>query len=315
MKKTTVALLAGGWSRERDVSRESGEAVYKALDPAKYDAIVYDPRRGLEELIEAKEEVDIAFNLLHGKYGEDGCIQGVLEILGIPFVGSGLLSSAMAMNKSVAKGVFKNRGLRVPGDIILKRGEAFSAEAIMHTIGPVIVVKPVAEGSSLGISVCSTIQEIGAGIKKAFEFDREVMVEEYIEGREVTACILGDNPLHALPIVEIVPETSRFFDYEAKYGGATREICPAQLPERLTQDIQRCAKEAHLALRCSVWSRTDMIIDGDDKVYLLETNTIPGMTRTSLFPLAAKTAGISFPDLLDRLITLSLERENGKSDA
>jgi len=308
MKKKRVALLAGGWSDEKVVSRESGDAVYRALDPAKYNVVLYDPARDMGKLIKAKEEIDIAFNLLHGKYGEDGCMQGVLKILGIPFVGSGLLASAMAMDKGVAKGAFMDRGLCVPRGIVLKREDSFAAESMMHTLGPVVVVKPVSEGSSLGISICSTVQEIERGIKNAFEFDREVMVEEYIEGREVTACILGDSPLCVLPIVEIVPETSRFFDYKAKYGGLTKEVCPAKLPERLIQDVQNCAKEAHLALRCSVWSRADMIIDKDEKVYILETNTIPGMTRTSLFPLAARAAGISFPDLLDKLITLSFER-------
>lgn len=308
MSKKAIALLAGGWSGEREVSLKSGEAVYRALDKGKYDVIMYDPRRDIKALVGAKEEIDLAFILLHGKYGEDGCIQGLLGVLGIPFVGSGVLSSAMALNKRVAKEIYSVSGLKVAEDVILRQGEDFSTKKIVERLDSAMVVKPVSEGSSLGMSLCRTEEELVVGIEKAFQFDQEVIVEEYIDGREITCCVLGNRELQTLPLIEIVPNTQyRFFDYEAKYTpGATREVCPAPLPQALSERIQLYAKMAHQALKCDVWSRTDMIVR-DDAVYLLETNTIPGMTENSLFPLAARTAGLTLTELLDKLIALSLE--------
>jgi len=308
MSRIRIALLAGGWSGEREISLESGEAAYRAFDKGKYDIVMYDPRDDLQVLIDAKEEIDLAFILLHGKFGEDGCIQGLLDILGIPFVGSGVLSSAMAVNKKVAKEVYRSTGLEVAKDIVLRAGHEFSVERVVEMLGSMTVVKPVDEGSSLGMSVCHTKEELLAGIEKAFKRGQEIMIEEYIDGREVTCCVLGNRELQALPLIEIVPEAQyRFFDYEAKYTpGATQEICPAPLSSSLTESARSCAIKAHQALQCSVWSRTDMIIR-DESIYLLETNTIPGMTEESLFPLAARTAGLSFSELLDRLIALSLK--------
>jgi D-alanine-D-alanine ligase len=308
MSKKGIALLAGGWSGEREISLKSGEAVFRALDKGKYDVIMYDPRRDIKALMRAKEEIDLAFILLHGKYGEDGCIQGLLDILGIHFVGSGVLSSAMALNKKVAKEIYSVSGLKVAKDVILRRGDGFSTKKIIERLNPETVVKPVSEGSSLGMSLCRTEEELVVGIEKAFQFDQEVIIEEYIDGREITCCVLGNRELQTLPLIEIVPDTQyRFFDYEAKYTpGATREVCPVPLPQALSERIQSYAKMAHQALRCDVWSRTDMIVR-NETIYLLETNTIPGMTENSLFPLAARTAGLTLTELLDKLIALSLE--------
>jgi D-alanine-D-alanine ligase len=306
-----LALLAGGWSREREVSVRSGEAVYKALNKERYDVIRYDPKYDLKDLNEAKGDIDLAFILLHGKLGEDGSMQGMLEVLGIPFVGSGVLSSAMAFDKRVAKELYRGRGLRVAKEIILRRGDKYSLGWVTESIGSPAVVKPVAEGSSIGVSICQNHHELKAGIEKAFEYDHEVMVEEYIDGQEITCCVLGNRSLEALPLVEIAPRaTYRFFDYEAKYtAGATRETCPASLSKALTEKAQSYGRKAHRALRCDVWSRTDMIVRGEE-VYVLETNTIPGMTENSLFPLAARAAGLSLSGFLDRLISLSLELKN-----
>ena len=308
MGKIGIALLSGGWSAEREISLKSGESVYRAIDKRKYNVTLYDPRSDLRNLVDEKDKIDLAFIVLHGRFGEDGCIQGLLDLLGIRFVGSSVLSSAMAMNKKLAKELYSGRGLRVGKDIILGRGEDLSAEKITDALGLTTVVKPVTQGSSLGISVCYTKEELMAGIEKAFEYDAELMVEEYINGREVTCCVLGNRLLEVLPLVEIAPNTKYpFFNYEAKYtNGATQEICPAPLSPDLTKEVYSYAKTAHRALKCRVWSRTDMIIR-DDTVYLLETNTIPGMTENSLFPLAARTAGLSFSELVEKLITLSLE--------
>jgi len=306
-KKIRVAVLAGGWSGEREVSLKSGKAVYAALNRERYDVTIYDPRDDLGILIKKKAEIDLAFILLHGKFGEDGRVQGMLDVLHIPFVGSGVLASAMAMNKRIAKDVFRGVGLRVAAEVILKEEEKLSVKRLIDTLGSSLVIKPVAEGSSIGISIAHGREEILKGIEKAFQYDGEVMVEEYLDGREITCCVLGNEVLETLPVVEIVPDISyKFFDYEAKYKpGATNEICPAPIAPSLAEEAASCAKKAHKALKCSVWSRSDMIIR-DETLYLLETNTIPGMTETSLFPLAARAAGMTLSDLLDRLISLSL---------
>jgi len=292
------------------VSLKSGEAIYNAIDKRKYDVITYDPSVELSALMEKKEEIDLAFNLLHGKYGEDGCIQGLLDILGIPFIGSGVLSSAMAMNKKVAKDIYRNTGLRVAKEIVLRRGEEFSVNEIMEVFGSASVVKPVGQGSSLGISLCHNNKELEMGIEKAFKYDKEIIIEEYINGREVTCCVIGNKELETLPLIEIVTdESSRFFDYKAKYTpGACRELCPADFSQSIDESVRLCAIKSHQALKCSIWSRTDMIIK-DERVYVLETNTIPGMTEQSLVPLAAKTAGFSLSELVDKMIMLSLESE------
>ena len=306
-KKIRIAVLAGGWSGEREVSLKSGKAVYAALNRERYDVTIYDPRDDLGVLIKKKAEIDLAFILLHGKFGEDGRVQGMLDVLHIPFVGSGVLASAMAMNKRIAKDVFRGVGLRVAAEVILKEEEKLSVKRLIDTLGSSLVIKPVAEGSSIGISIAHGREEILKGIEKAFQYDGEVMVEEYLDGREITCCVLGNEVLETLPVVEIVPDISyKFFDYEAKYKpGATNEICPAPIAPSLAEEAASCAKKAHKALKCSVWSRSDMIIR-DETLYLLETNTIPGMTETSLFPLAARAAGMTLSDLLDRLISLSL---------
>lgn len=309
MAKIKIGLLAGGWSGEREISLKSGESVYQALDNQKYDVTRYDPRDDLINLIRDRKRIDLAFILLHGKFGEDGCIQGFLDLLGIPFVGSGVLPSAMALNKKVAKEMYKSAGLNVIEDVMLCKGQEFSVDEIMETIGPSTVVKPAAEGSSLGTSICHSSNELLSGIELAFQYDEEIMVERFVKGREVTCAVLGNRDVQALPLVEIVPnEEYRFFDYEAKYTpGATKEICPAPLPDEQTERAQSYGKTAHKALKCRVWSRTDMIIQ-NDKIFILETNTIPGMTETSLVPLAAKAAGFSLSQLLDKLVELSLER-------
>ncbi len=303
-----LALLVGGWSGEREVSLKSGEAVYRALNKKKYAVKKYDAKYDLKALVEAKEEIDLALILLHGKLGEDGCIQGMLDVLGIPFVGSGVLSSAMAFNKRVAKDLFRSTGLKVAKDLILRKGDGFSTDSVMESIGSAAAVKPVTEGSSLGVSICHNPDELRQGIEKAFQYDQEIMIEQYIDGQEITCCVLGNRTLESLPLIDISPQsTFSFFDYEAKYtDGATRETCPAPLSKALTDKAQSWAKKAHRALNCSVWSRTDMIIR-DKEIYVLETNTIPGMTENSLFPLAARTAGLSLSQLMDRLISLSLE--------
>jgi D-alanine-D-alanine ligase len=308
MLKINIAIISGGWSREREISIKSGKAVYEALDKDKYEAMIYDPSNELELLIKNRELIGLAFILLHGRFGEDGCIQGFLNLLKIPFVGSGVTASAMASNKKIAKDIYKLAGLNIIKDITLQKGNDFSVDQITDFLGQKTIVKPVSEGSSFGISVCNNGDELQRGIEIAFKYDNEVMIEKFIKGREVTCCVLGNDCLETLPIVEIIPNNGhKFFDFEAKYTkGASKEVCPATLSPELSDKVIQYAKTAHRALRCRVWSRTDMIIQ-ENEVFILETNTIPGMTENSLVPLASKTAGLSMSHLLDKLISLSLE--------
>ncbi|MCF8127212.1 MAG: D-alanine--D-alanine ligase [Deltaproteobacteria bacterium] len=306
--KIRIAVLSGGWSKERSVSIKSGKAVLGALDNEKYETAAFDPKDGLNALWERKKEFDLIFSVLHGKYGEDGRMQGLLEVFDIPYVGSGVLASAMAMNKRVTKEVYKSVGLRVPNDMVLKREDRVSIDAIRDKLGMPVVIKPVSEGSSIGISIVDSDREVQAGIEKALAFDCETLVEEYVSGREITCAVLGRRDLETLPLIEIVPkDTHRFFDFDAKYiAGESNEICPAQINPSLERDFCAMAKKAHEALLCRDWSRTDMIVNAQEEIFILETNTIPGMTETSLVPLAAKGKGWSLTQLLDRMINVCL---------
>ncbi len=303
--------MAGGWSAERDVSLKSGRAVYNALDREKYLVTMFDPRDEMGSLFESRNEIDLAFNMLHGKIGEDGKMQGFLDVLGIPFVGSGVLASSLCMNKKIAKERYRSAGLPVAAHCIMRRGRDVSFGEIIEQIGLPLVIKPVSEGSSIGISLCRNEAQVLEGMETAFSWDEEIMLEEYVKGREITCCVMGNAELATLPLIEIVPDASyAFFDYEAKYKpGASKEICPADIPEHLREEASRIAKTAHRVLDCAVWSRSDIIIR-EEKCYLLETNTIPGMTETSLFPLAAKSAGLPMGVLLDKFVNFAVE--NGK---
>ena len=309
LKRLRVALIAGGISGERDVSMKSGDAVQKALDPKKYEVKRYDPRDDLGVLLKDSGNIDLALILLHGRFGEDGSMQGLLDLLGIPYVGSGILGSAMAMNKRIAKSVFRLERLLVADEVLLYRGEPYSSDQILRRLGASTVVKPASEGSSIGVTICHSEEGLLKGINTAFHHDQEILVERFLNGKEITCCVLGNKTLEALPVIEIVPKPQyTFFDYQAKYTpGATSEICPARISRAETEEVQSCAVRAHRALQCRDWSRTDMILN-EGKVYVLETNTIPGMTETSLVPLAARTAGMSFSQLVERLIGLCMER-------
>ncbi|MGB8990443.1 MAG: D-alanine--D-alanine ligase [Desulfobaccales bacterium] len=310
MGKMRLALIAGGKSSEREVSLKSAAQVYQALKKNKYDIRRYDPLTDLERLVREAKELDAALIIMHGRGGEDGSMQGLLDLLEIPYQGSGVLASALAMNKELSKALYQQAGLKVPRALIFNRREAPTPEAVEAALGLPAVIKPVNEGSSIGISMARTAENLQIGLAAAFALDNRVLVEEFIQGIEVTGGVLGNAQLQALPLVEIIPTSKYdFFDYEAKYQpGATHEICPARLDADLTRRAQQCALTAHKALGCRGYSRTDMLVRGHD-IYVLETNTIPGMTATSLFPQGAQAAGIDFPTLLDTLINLALEKE------
>jgi len=309
MGKLRLALIAGGKSSEREVSLKSGAQVYQALNQDKYAIRRYDPLTDLERLVHESRDLDAALIIMHGRGGEDGSLQGLLDLLEIPYQGSGILASALAMNKELSKAIYRQAGLQVPRALIFDRAGAPSPQEIEAALGLPVVIKPVNEGSSIGITKAATPEALSTGLAAAFALDNRVLVEEFIQGTEVTGGVLGNARLQALPLVEIIPSsTYAFFDYEAKYQpGATEEICPARLSPELTKRAQECALTAHKALGCRGYSRTDMMIR-EQEIFVLETNTIPGMTATSLFPQGAKAAGIDFPDLLDTLINLALEK-------
>ncbi len=308
-KKLHIALVAGGVSGERAVSLSGAASVEKALDSEKFMVQRYDPATDLARLAGDAPEIDFAFILLHGLFGEDGTMQGFLDLLGVPYQGSGVLGSAIAMDKQLAKELYALSGLPVADSIILTSRDQIDAAALGQRFGLPVVVKPVHEGSSLGLSLAQTEQELLAGIERALSHDSHVMVERYIKGRELTVGVLGNNELEALPVIEIVPDKKfSFFDYDAKYlPGATEEICPAPVDDAITSLAQQHAVAAHKALRLRGYSRTDMILAADGCLYLLETNTIPGMTATSLMPQAAAVHGLAFPQFLERLVALGME--------
>ena len=310
MEKLTLALLSGGISSEREVSLNSGEQVYEALDKDKYDIRRYDPKTDLPRLIQDASEIDAALIILHGPYGEDGTVQGLLELLHIPYQGSGVLGSSLAMNKAAAKQMYEKAGIPVPPYVVYDRNETVDGDACAKKLGLPLVVKPVVGGSSVGMSIIRSVADLPDALEKAFEWDSAVMIEAYIDGTELTGGVIGNSELEAFPIIEIIPDKEHdFFDYEAKYtAGITREICPARIDEDLTLQAQTLAKKSHQALFCRGYSRTDLILRGRE-LYVLETNTIPGMTATSLLPQAGQAAGYTFTRLLDRLIELGMEKE------
>ena len=308
MAKITLALLSGGISSEREVSLNSGAQVYEALDKSKYDIRRYDPKYDLARLVTEADQIDAALVILHGPYGEDGTVQGLLDLLDVPYQGAGVLGSAVAMNKLVAKQLYERAGLPVAPYVVVYDHDRSALETVEQQLGLPVVVKPVEAGSSVGMAISRSLDDLPGALEDAFQYGRSVMLEAYVDGIEVTGGLLGNDETEALPLIEIIPaESHEFFDYEAKYtAGVTEEICPARISPDLTAKAQNFAIAAHKALHCSGYSRTDMILR-DKEFYLLETNTIPGMTATSLFPQAAKVAGYSFSQLLDKLIQLSLE--------
>ena len=310
MEKLTLALLSGGISSEREVSLNSGEQVYEALDKDKYDIRRYDPKTDLPRLIQDAAQIDAALIILHGPYGEDGTVQGLLELLHIPYQGSGVLGSSLAMNKAAAKQMYEKAGIPVPPYVVYDRNETVDGDACAKKLGLPLVVKPVVGGSSVGMSIIRSVADLPDALEKAFEWDSAVMIEAYIDGTELTGGVIGNSELEAFPIIEIIPDKEHdFFDYEAKYtAGITREICPARIDEDLTLQAQTLAKKSHQSLFCRGYSRTDLILKGRE-LYVLETNTIPGMTATSLLPQAGQAAGYTFTRLLDRLIELGMEKE------
>jgi D-alanine-D-alanine ligase len=337
MNRLRVVVLMGGMSAEREISLRSGAKVLSALDPARYEAsavdlagIVSARAADLAHLLFASTEggggclddaalrngrPDIVFIALHGGAGENGTVQGMLELLGIPYTGSGVLASALAMNKIMSKKIFEREGIPTPRWVPLSAARRQGAAGlVLDSLGLPCVVKPACEGSTIGVTVVRDASELDGAIDAALCYGPEALAEEFIEGTEITGPVLGNDQPRVLPLVEIVPRGG-FYDYEAKYTpGATEEIVPARITEAQTQRARQLTLEAHLALGCRGISRVDMMV-GKDDVYVLEVNSIPGLTETSLVPRAAEAVGIAFPELVDRLIELGLEERGGRESA
>jgi len=306
MKRIRVALLFGGKSAEREISIKTGRMIAKNLDKKKYQVFLFDPAKDLLKLASSlkKKKIDVVFPALHGPLGEDGTIQGMLELFGIPYVFSGVLASALAMDKEMAKKIFKKEKIPIPKHFIFTKKNHISLKKVKFPC----VVKPLTQGSSVGVTIVQKPSQFKKALKYALEFGPKAMVEDFIDGREVTAAVLGNDKPRALPLIEIKPKISHFFDYQAKYEvDGSEEICPAQINQILTKKIQELAVKIHLTLGCRGATRTDLILHGSQP-FVLEINTIPGMTETSLVPKAALAAGIDFSCLLDRLIELALEK-------
>lgn len=285
-----VAVLFGGHSAEREVSLRSGQAVLKALQEAGVAAFAFDPQEQPLSSLQA----DKVFIVLHGRGGEDGTMQGALQLLGLPYTGSGVLGSALAMDKIRCKWLFQAQGLPT-APFLVARPEHCDYAAMLAQLGGKVMVKPANEGSSIGMSAASTAAELAAAIATAHQYDQEVLLERWIDGREFTIAVLNDE---VLPIVEM--RTPRaFYDYEAKYqANSTEYLCPAPLTAELTQAMQATALAAFKAVGASGWGRVDLMLDQQGQHYLLEVNTVPGMTEKSLVPMAAKAAGYSFQQLV-----------------
>lgn len=294
-----VAVLLGGRSAEREISLQSGEAVLDALRRRDVDAHPFDPaEHGLEALLH--QGFNKAFIALHGRFGEDGTIQGALEWMGLPYTGSGVMASALAMDKWRTKLVWRAAGIQSPRYALLQADSSF--EEIVETLGLPLIVKPAREGSTIGLSKVHRSQDLAEAYQLAAQHDALVLAEEFIAGKELTVAILGETPL---PLVRI-EIASELYDYEAKYFSSdTQYFCPSGLSAELESAIQTQALKAYKVLGCQGWGRIDLMLDQTGQFYFLEANTSPGMTGHSLVPMAAGAAGISFEDLVIRILALS----------
>lgn len=336
-RKLRIAVLMGGPSAEHDISIQSGITMAKALDPHRYDVlpIVIDAKKrwlktpnilGIGKaksstaIIPADEyragRLDVALLALHS-YGEDGVLQGFLDTLGIPYTGPGVFASALAMDKAKFKVFCRGLGVPVTAEYVLTasqwRTNSRAALAAIRRLGDKVVVKPNQSGSSAGVNIVHShaSRAVTAAISNAFRADtRSLLIEPYLKGREFTVATLGDalKP-RALPAIEIIPTADTFFSYTVKYDGSTQEICPAHIPATTAKALAALAMKLHMGLGATGVLRTDFIVRGG-KPYVLETNTLPGMTPESLVPKAARAAGLSYAQLLDRLIALALNRQS-----
>lgn len=295
-----IGVLMGGRSGEREVSLRSGRNVLASLKRQGFKAVGIDVGTDVARKL-AAQKIEVAFIILHGRYGEDGTIQGLLEMMDIPYTGSGVLASALAMHKGYSKKIFKEQGIPTPDFLWMERGDdpAKAAQQAQEELGLPLVVKPLEEGSSIGVSIVKSHREAVSNFKKLHRKYGGLIAERFISGMNITTGILGNgNKTKALPILELVPK-NEFYDFQAKYTkGVTEFIIPARLPGSLYRRAQETALAAHHALGCHGWSRVDAIVDRAGTPYILEVNTLPGMTDLSDLPAEAKAAGMGYDEVV-----------------
>jgi D-alanine-D-alanine ligase len=297
LKGKKIAVVFGGRSAEREISILSGKAVLKALKNMGVNAVGIDADSSLPQKLKSKK-IDFVYNVLHGPWGEDGTVQGMLEIMNIPYSGCGVLSSALAMDKEYSKRIFQHCGIPTPGFVIVEKDSVVPAIPALP-----VVVKPVSQGSAIGVSIVESKKGLAAALKEAFKFGDKVIVEQFIKGTEITVGVLGGK---ALPAVEIVP-ANKFYDFDAKYTkGKSKHIIPPRLSAGVMKNAEKAALDTFKALGCRAVSRIDIIVDKDGKPWVLEANTNPGMTETSLLPDEARAAGMDFGELILEIIRYSV---------
>ena len=296
-----VGVIMGGFSSERQISLMTGEEMIKNLDGNRYEAvsIIIDQKK---DWIEKAKGIDVALLALHGKYGEDGTIQGTLDTLGIPYTGSGVLSSSLCMDKNISKKIFRFHDIQTPNWLIFTRNEGISTQKI-EQLGYPVVVKPNSGGSSVGVKIVYSQESLAPAVEEVFKWDDEVLIEEYIKGEEITCAILNGE---LLPIVGIETQ-GEFFDYTSKYDDLSTVEKVIQLPPDVLERVSTAALSCYKELKCSVYARVDMMLK-DGIPYVMEMNTLPGMTKNSLLPKSAGAAGISFSQLLDQIIEASIQK-------
>jgi len=308
MNQDKIVVVMGGPSSEAEVSRRTGTAILNALLSKGYHAegMELDPMHFAEQIRESG--CRMVFNALHGKFGEDGMIQGTLDMLGIPYTGSGVLAAAVTMDKAASKRIFVAEGISTPRahtyqQYEIKRG---LTKEIAEEFGFPVVVKAASQGSSIGVYIVEEISALEQAIQDAFSYNDEIVVEEFIRGREITVAVWGNaEEKEAMPIIEITTLSGRY-DYQSKYTkGASTHIVPAELSEAKTKEIQELAVKTFAACRCCGVARVDMMLDAEEQPYVIEVNSVPGMTETSLVPDAARAMGIEFPELCERILGMA----------
>ncbi|MCK4532564.1 D-alanine--D-alanine ligase [bacterium] len=300
-----IGIIMGGWSQEREVSLETGKAVKKALIEEGMNVLAIDVDRNEFTTKLKEEKIDYVFIALHGTFGEDGTVQAILELMGLPYSGSGVLCSALAMNKVFSKCFLSFNNIPTPEYKVVKKGDILQDLDLKLPV----IVKPSMQGSAVGITKVLEIKDLYAALNRAFQYGSEVVIERYIQGKEISVGILGEI---VLPVIEIVPKGD-FYDYEAKYvPGMSSHILPAALDEITYNKAQQYAKKVYSGFNCRGAARVDMMVDDKNEIYVLEVNTIPGMTPTSLLPEEAKAAGINFNQLILKIIELSIVEKQAR---